>query len=72
VFSARELSLFFFVVSKERVTKNYSNAKGKKYPIFSYNFQPMDLWSIKFGSWDLAADKSALELIKITNKNTCK
>jgi hypothetical protein len=42
--------IVLFIVSKERVTKNYSNAKGKKYPIISYNFQHIDLWSMNFGS----------------------
>ncbi len=34
--------LFFFIVSKDRVTKNYSNAKEGKYPfVFQKKF---DLW----------------------------
>jgi hypothetical protein len=46
--------------------------QGKIYVIFPYNFQLMDLWGINLGSWDLAADKSAVEIIKIKNKNPCK
>jgi hypothetical protein len=30
----------------------------------------MDLWSINLGSWDLAADKSAIEIIKTMNKKS--
>ncbi len=46
--------------------------KGEIYVIISYKFQLIDLWSINLGSWDLAANKSALGLIKITNKDPCK
>ncbi len=65
--------VFFFIVSKERVTKNYNNAKERKTRFVSpkiKNFRLMNLWSINFGSWDLAADKSAIEIIKITSKES--
>jgi hypothetical protein len=57
-------------VSKERVTKSYSNEE--KYPIISYVFQLIGLWSINIGSWDLAAEKSPIEIIKITNQKPIK
>jgi hypothetical protein len=44
--------------------------QGKMQVIFSYNFQLIDLWSIKLGLWDLAADKSAVEIIKIRIKES--
>jgi hypothetical protein len=34
----------------------------------SYNFQNIGLWSMNFGSWDLAADKSTIEIIKMPHK----
>lgn len=45
------LDLVSFIVSKERVTGNYSNVMRKKklYPIFSYNIQTWDIWSINLG-----------------------
>jgi hypothetical protein len=60
----------FFFVSKGRVTKNYSNAKGKIYEIPPYNFQLIDLWSINIGYWGLATDKSAIEIMKIRRKES--
>ena len=42
----------------------------KRYPIFSYNFQPIDLWSINIGYWGLATDKSAIEIMKIRRKES--
>jgi hypothetical protein len=30
----------------------------------------MELWSINFGSWGLATDKSAIEIIKIRRKES--
>ncbi len=58
----------FFIVSKERVSGNYSSVK--KCLIISYNFQLIDLWSINLGSWDLAADKSAIEIVKVRHKES--
>jgi hypothetical protein len=40
--------------------------------ILPYNFQLIDLWSINLGSWDLAADKSAIEIMKVRHKDPCK
>jgi hypothetical protein len=42
--------LSFFFVSRERVTKIYSNAREEKYPIISYVSQFIGLWSINIGS----------------------
>ncbi len=44
--------------------------KGKIYVIISYNFQLIDLWSINLGSWDIAADKSAIEIMKVRHKES--
>ena len=44
--------------------------QGKIYVIISYNFQLMELWSIKFGSWGLATDKSAIEIMKVRHKES--
>jgi hypothetical protein len=59
----------FFFVSKERVSKNYSNERADTHTI-SYNFQLMELWSINFGSWGLATDKSAIEIMKVRHKES--
>jgi hypothetical protein len=42
----------------------------KIYVIISYNFQLIDLWSINLGSWDLAADKSAIKFMKVRHKKS--
>jgi hypothetical protein len=34
---------FFFIVSKERVARNYSNVKEENTRLFSYNFRLLDL-----------------------------
>jgi hypothetical protein len=60
----------FFIVSKERVSKKIIAMQGQIYVIISYNFQLIDLWSINLGSWDLAADKSAIEIMKVRHKNS--
>ena len=44
--------------------------KGKIYVIISYNFQLIDLCSINLGSWDLATDKSAIEIMKVSHKES--
>jgi hypothetical protein len=44
--------------------------KKKLYPIFSYNIQTWDIWSINLGYWGLAADKSSNEIIKIGRKES--
>jgi hypothetical protein len=44
--------------------------QGKIYVIISYNFQLINLWSINLGSWDLAADKSEFEIMKVRHKES--
>jgi len=35
-----------------------------------YNSQLIDVWSRNLGSWDLAADKSAIEIMKVRHKES--
>ena len=59
---------FFSYLRKEY--KKIIAMQGKIYVIISYNFQLMELWSINFGSWGLATDKSAIEIMKVRHKES--
>jgi len=68
----RHFASFCFFLSdlRKENQKKIIAMQGQIYVIISYNFQLIDLWSINLGSWDLAADKSAIEIMKVRHKES--